>query len=144
MTIKITTVVQQDDPKLLVEEAQNLAGKLRADNASKSQLRRLYGTMKEIELRWPIGDDDQAMRRAYRDLLMLKPRLAYQTDRHKQLRELTTVLSEGIDAVGMDRTRLKRLSQFFEATLAYSIAPPLKSNQSRSHNQPHRQGGGKR
>lgn len=141
MTTKITTIIQKDDPKLLVEEAQTLAGKLRSDNASKTQLRRLYGTMKQIELRWPIGDDKAAQRRAYRDLLMLKPRLAYQGSKHGQLRELITALSEGIDAVGMERARLKRLSQFFEATLAYYIAPPQQSNQSRSGNRQHRQGG---
>lgn len=134
MTTKITIIVQEDDPELLVKEAQNLAGKLRSDKASKTQLRRLYGTMKQIELRWPTGDDEVAQRRAYRDLLMLKPRLAYQGSKHEQLRELIAALSEGIDAVGTERARLKRLSQFFEATLAYYIAPPPQSNQSRSGN----------
>lgn len=141
MTIRITTVVQQDDPKLLVQEAQNLATQLRTNEASKTQLRRLYSTMKQIELRWPMGDDEAAQQRAYRDLLMLKPRLAYQGSRHSQLRPLISVLSDGIDAVGTDRSCLKRLSLFFEATLAYCIAPPQQSNQSQSNNRQHRQGG---
>lgn len=126
--IAIQTIVQQDDPQLLVQQAQKLAKKLHSDEASKTQLRKLYGTMKQIELSWPVNvedeEDKRALNDAYRELILFKPRLAYQGDRHSNLMPLIKTIQQGIDVVGKDRRRLQRLSQFFEATLAYYVATP--------------------
>ncbi len=60
--------------------------------------------------------------RAYRELILLKPRLAYQKQRHPRLGALVDDLQAGITVVGKDKPKLERLVQFFEATLAYYIA----------------------
>lgn len=128
----IAAVVGRDDPTMLITEALALAKQLRGDDASKTQLRRLYSTMKQIEMSWPASIEDLDAERAkqkikerdnaYRELLLFKPRLAYQGNRHSTLKPLVQTLQTGIDAVGKDRIKLQRLSQFFEATLAYYIA----------------------
>ncbi len=116
----IVTIVQKDAPELLVEEAEDLGRRLQADKATRTQLRRLFGTMRQIEMTWSTDKE-----RAYRELILLKPRLAYQTDRHRALRPLAKALEAGINAVGRGNEaskRLRRLVEFFEATLANSIA----------------------
>lgn len=116
----IVTIVQEDEPELLVKEAKDLGKRLQTDKATRTQLRRLFGTMRQIEMTWSTD-----RKRAYRELVLFKPRLAYQTNRHRALGPLNSVLQDGIDAVGQGEEafkRLKRLVEFFEATLAYSIA----------------------
>lgn len=129
--IPIEQIIQQDEPELLVKQAELLAQQLRSDEASKTQVRKLYGTMKQIELSWPVhvktDDERQARDDAYRELILFKPRLAYQGEKHPALRPLTKTIQRGIDAVGKDRRRLQRLSQFFEATLAYYVATPYRN-----------------
>ena len=143
--IPIQKIVQEDDPRLLVEQARKLADQLRGDDATKTQVRKLYGVMKQIELNWPLkvetDEDKQALNDAYRSLVLFKPRLAYQASRHPKLRPLAVVLQQGIDFVGKRRRRLQRLSQFFEATLAFYVAAPRNRS---SHNQKGRKKGGQR
>ena len=126
--IPIEQIIQQDEPELLVKLAKQLAQRLRSDEASKTQLRKLYGTMKQIELSWPTNVETDEERRArddaYRELILFKPRLAYQGEKHPALKPLIATMERGIDAVGKNRRRLQRLSQFFEATLAYYVATP--------------------
>lgn len=127
---RITTIVTTDNPELLIKEARDLAGGLRGDEATKTQVRRLFSTLQQIEMSWPreVKEDDPEAQKerndAYRELLLFQPRLAYQARQHRSLKRLATALEEGIDAVSQDRDRekLQRLVQFFEATLAYYIA----------------------
>lgn len=129
----MTALVAKDDPELLITTAQTLAEKLKgggrrdATEATKTQVRRLFSTLQQIEMSWPreeTTENAQEKRDAYRELLLFKPRLAYQASRHWALKPLVEALHEGIDAVSVDQNRekLKRLVQFFEATLAYYIA----------------------
>ncbi len=50
----VAAIVTSDDPAALIEAAQALAGRLGSDDASKTQIRRLYSTMKQIEMSWPL------------------------------------------------------------------------------------------
>lgn len=118
--IDIQKIVNTDDPDLLVKEAKKLAGKLKAhDDATKTQVRRLFATIRQIEAKWKQDPDG-----AYRDLVLFGPRLAYQAQRHEKIAELTREIQRGIPLVGRDPTKLKRLVQFFEATVAYFLAGP--------------------
>jgi CRISPR type III-A-associated protein Csm2 len=118
MTETIERIINTDNPDLLVKEAKNLAKKLRAhDEATKTQVRRLFATIRQIEAKWKQDPDG-----AYRDLVLFGPRLAYQAHRHSQIAALTQVIQQGIPLVGKDTQRLKRLVQFFEATVAYLLA----------------------
>ncbi len=125
-------VVGRDDPDLLVQEAQKLAENLkrdrnRAGEATKTQVRRLFGTIRQIEMSWPRSNDPERQPErdnAYRELLLFKPRMSYQAHRHRALKPLVDAIQDGIDEVARnkDREKLKRLVQFFEATVAYYIA----------------------
>jgi len=128
--IKIEPIVTKDDPDLLVEEARKLARQLRGDEATKTQVRRLFGTLRQIEMSWPrqAESEEEIQQRddAYRELVLFGPRLAYQAERHQGLTPLAQTIQKGIKSVVKDRRRLQRLVQFFEATVAYYIAGPEK------------------
>lgn len=108
-------IIVERDVKLLVDRAQQAAQELR-DEASRTQLRRLYGEVKRIEMLWQGGKADEAGRR----LLLLKPRLYYQVARQKKLGALRDTIEPAIDAVGGDRGRFQRFVEFFEAIVAYA------------------------
>jgi CRISPR type III-A-associated protein Csm2 len=115
--IKIKDVVEKDDPDLLIKEAQELARRLgRQDDATKTQIRRLFTTMRQIQMKW-----QQDVNQAYRELILMQPRLVYQTSKKAGLKVLSDTLQVGIQSVGKDRQKLERLVQFYEATLAYWI-----------------------
>ncbi len=104
------------DVEFLIQQAQQAAGGLR-DEASRTQLRRLYGEVKRIEMLWRQGEKgDEARRR----LLLLKPRLHYQVSRQPKLSALRRTLEPVIDAVGGDRSRFQHFVEFFEAIVAYA------------------------
>jgi len=124
--VRIRKIVTEDDPKALVEDARKLAASLRSKESVKTQIRRLFGTMRQIEMAWPRRVETEEERRAeaeaYRQLLLFKPRLAYQAHRNPDLKPLEVVIQEGIDQADKDRERFQRLVQFFEATVAYYVA----------------------
>ena len=124
----ITAVITTDDPKALVREAKTLAGRLKVDDATKTQVRRLFGTLRQIEMSWPRQaeqqEDIQQRDDAYRELVLFGPRLAYQAERHRGLTPLARAIQDGIKVVDKDRKKLQRLVQFFEATVAYYVAGP--------------------
>ncbi len=128
----IATIVNEDDPDLLVQQARTLAGQLKkGDNATKTQVRRLFGTLRQIEMGWPrqAKKEEEIQQRddAYRELVLFGPRLAYQAERHDSLTQLARTIQAGIKAVGKDdRKKLQRLVQFFEATVAFYVAGPEK------------------
>ncbi|MCI0556421.1 MAG: type III-A CRISPR-associated protein Csm2 [Anaerolineae bacterium] len=117
MTVDIATIINTENPDELVKGAKDLARQLRGDVVTKTQVRRLFASMRQIEAKW--GKDLDA---AYRDLVLFGPRIAYQASRDAKIAPLAKVIQEGIPLVGKERAKLKRLAQFFEATLAYFLA----------------------
>ena len=107
--------ILEGDTQLLVSRAQDVAAGLR-DEMSRTQLRRLYGEVKRIEMLWQGGQAEQARHR----FLLLKPRLHYQMARQPRLRGLQRTLEPAIDAVGGERARFQRFVDFFEAIVAYA------------------------
>ena len=134
----VRKVIAKDEPKDLVKLT-NDYGKLLAEaRLATSQIRSIFGSVRQMESRWY---DDKQRNQGIRDLLMLKPKLAYQEVRHKpQRREdpnavgmLRAMLEPAIDAViepGTDHTvedgdnqkRFRRFMEYFEALLAYHKA----------------------
>lgn len=92
-----------------------------------SQVRGFFGAIRQIE-----GRVDPSAKQledtTYRDLVLLKPKLAYQAQREIENRKgegvmrLKEVLAPAIDLVGHDRQRFRHFVQFFEAILAYHKA----------------------
>ncbi len=112
--------IVEGDAELLVKRAQAVAGGLK-DETSRTQLRRLYGEVKRIEMLWRSAKEGDAKEtEAQRRVLLLKPRLAYQVARQNRLRSLQNTIEPVIDAVQGDRQRFQRFVEFFEAIVAYA------------------------
>jgi len=100
----------------LIEVAERL-GQDFAHGLSTSQIRNVFGEVRRLQMK---GKFDQ---QAARELILLKPKLAYQAGRHRgKVEELAKVLSKAIDRVGSDQERFERFVDFFEAILAYHRA----------------------
>lgn len=115
----------------LIEVAKRIGEQLAEMRFSTSQIRNIFGIVRAIEQRASEGQGDRLDTGAYRDLVLLKPKLAYQygraTNSGKERKKdamalLKDVLSEAIDLVEHDRARFTHLVEFFEAILAYHRA----------------------
>jgi CRISPR-associated protein Csm2 len=135
----VRKVIAKDDPKALVELTEKYGKHLADARLATSQIRSIFGSVRQMESRWY---DDKQRNQGIRDLLMLKPKLAYQEVRHKpQRREdpnavgmLRAMLEPAIDAVidpgedhnteedGDNQKRFRRFMEYFEALLAYHKA----------------------
>lgn len=96
----------------LVTAAERLGQKL-ARNLKTSQIRKVYGAVKKIQMSDEFSQND---------LIMLKPKLAYAAARNDAVTDLKDALTQAIDKVGDDPKRFKNFVDFFEATLAYHKA----------------------
>lgn len=108
-------IIVEGDAELLVRKAKEVSQVLQKDEASRTQVRRLFGEVKRIEMMWPMAEEE-----ASRRLILLKPRLAYQVARRRELERLKRALEPLIDQVGADWNRFQRFLEFFEAVVAYS------------------------
>lgn len=120
----IQTIMNNDSTgQELVKFAENTAQQLVANQLTRGQIRNIFTEVRKIESLWEV-DQEKALRR----LVMLKPKMDYQTARIPQVQRLKEVLSEAIDEVvkGKDNKekdeRFKRFMNLFEAILAYHRA----------------------
>ncbi len=127
----LQAVITKSDPrstKLLVDHAEDLGGRLKNANLTTSQIRALFGEVRQIQAQLSIGEQERA--RALRKLILLKPKMAYRArrERGRGVEELTSVLDPAIDLVvaGTDQEaqerNFQRFVDFFEAILAYHKA----------------------
>lgn len=119
---EIKSFIHKDETaKQMVEFAEALAKEI-AKDVSTSQIRNAYGTVKKLEMQSAFND------KSYRELLLLKPKLAYARGRCSGSKKeifvkLENALSTAIDAVDVKRPEtFKRFCNFFEAILAYHKA----------------------
>jgi CRISPR-associated protein Csm2 len=122
MTKDIKSFIQQDNTaKKMVAFAESLAKEI-AKDVSSSQIRNAYGTVKKLEMQRKFTDI------SYRELQLLKPKLAYargraENKKKETFKKLEDALSEAIDAVSVSQPEtFKRFCNFFEAILAYHKA----------------------
>ncbi len=115
-------IITDDTPEaiaLLVSEADRL-GRHLSRGLTTSQIRNIFGEVRSIEQE--VLPDQRALSVAVqRRLLMLKPKMAYQTGRfnNQALRDLTDTLADAIDLIGDDARRFHVFVDLFEAILAY-------------------------
>ena len=116
-------IIVDGDAALLTERAESI-GRSLARNLTTSQIRNVFGTVRQIEMNWGLRATERQQRQAARQLVLLKPKLAYQArrERGKGVQELADVLTPAIDLVGEDRDRFQNFVDFFEAILAYHTA----------------------
>lgn len=123
----LQSIIVDGDARVMVEQAEVL-GKDLARQLTTNQIRNIFGTVRRIEMNWPEKSknetDQQRIRRAKRDLVLLKPKMAYQAKRERGqgVKILADVLSDAIDLIQDDRGRFQYFVDFFEAILAYHKA----------------------
>ncbi|MDO9548115.1 MAG: type III-A CRISPR-associated protein Csm2 [Candidatus Marinimicrobia bacterium] len=95
---------------------------------SSSQIRKVYGEDKRIEMR--VGENDQNLDNYRSDLLLLKPKMAYSAKRDKTfpaecLYQIIKCSIDTIDGIENDEEKRKCFDNFcdlFEAIIAYHRA----------------------
>lgn len=127
-------IIVAGDPEELVNRAEDV-GRGLSETLKTSQIRNIYGSVRQIQMNWPPEPKDQdelsaeereklaqAAERGWRQLLLLIPKLKYQGERITEVRPLADVLTPAIKLVKGDRTRFQRFAEFFEAILAFHTA----------------------
>jgi CRISPR-associated protein Csm2 len=127
----VKKIITTDDPKLLVEQAQQIGRQVAEAKLTTSQIRNVYGPVRQIEMTWPeltehsTEEDRRLAGKAYREVILLKPKLVYLAAREPKLAALEQYFGAAIDEIGNAkdeherRIRFKRFVEFFEAILAY-------------------------
>ncbi|SHK45469.1 type III-A CRISPR-associated protein Csm2 [Rhodothermus profundi] len=88
-------------------------------NIKTAQLRNVFAHINRMRTRWRHDQDFQKLRR---DLVMLKPRLAYAAGRQREVREMSEAFRKAINAVLASKDFGEALRNFFdliEAVVAY-------------------------
>jgi len=133
----IEEIITIDNSQLLVKVAQQLGKHLVEAGLATSQIRNIFGTARRLQTAWlrpPLGDEGKR-RTARRQLVLLKPKLAYQSERIPPVKPLANWLIPAIDWVVSDPDELEqyqrftRFMDFFEAVLAYHTAAGGKQEQ---------------
>ncbi|MFN3335501.1 MAG: type III-A CRISPR-associated protein Csm2 [Caldilinea sp.] len=125
----IITGNDTDAARLLVERAGSLGGALKNSGLTTSQIRSLFGEVRQIEAQWSM-ENAQQKQKALRRFILLKPKMAYQAKRSQgsAVRELVDVLDPAVDLVVNEKDEKKRednfrnFVNFLEAILAYHKA----------------------
>lgn len=114
-----TIITDPGGAQVLVEYAEEI-GKTLARQLATSQIRAIFGEVRRIEGEWKI---DERKEKAKRQLILLKPKMAYRArrERGRGVQDLVDVLTPSIDLV-KDDDDFTRFVDFFEAILAYHKA----------------------
>lgn len=123
-----TIIADPDGAETLVRVADQLGRQLKDSGLTTSQIRALFGEVRQIEAQWSMGGDSR--KSAGRRLILLKPKMAYRARRAsgRAVEELVAVLNPALDQViqareaPMQDAHFKRFVEFFEAILAYHKA----------------------
>lgn len=125
-------ILVDGDVGLLVQWSDQVGKALADQGLSTNQIRNVFGTVRQIQLRWdkPGGS---AEAQAFRDAVLLRPKLAYFAEREKKskggdrstvgMETLQKVLDPALQIVSEGnqprRERFERFAEFFEAIVAY-------------------------
>ncbi len=127
-TQTIHNLIKEDDPKALIEAAEEIGRKLARElNLTTNQIRNIFGTVRQIKMNWE-GDPQGSYRRA----VLLRPKLAYQAKRLNErggrsrdaLLEFEKVFGPALDVViqspeNQRKECFERTTDFLEAIVAY-------------------------
>jgi CRISPR-associated protein Csm2 len=132
---ELRQIIVEGDPVRLVEVAERVGRELaqpegrrtHPDALATSQIRSIFGKVRELDMQLRAAvaaEHDQLDDGIYRELHLLRPKLAYQAERApgQGVRHLQQVLEPAIKLVERSRARFQRFVDFFEAILAYHKA----------------------
>lgn len=121
-------ITDPNGAQLLVEKSNELALDLKDKRMTTSQIRALFGEVRQIEAEWDMENKKQE---AFRRLVLLKPKMAYRARKEggrsgDAVKMLVGVLDKALDQVASDPSNrdanFRRFVEFFEAILAYHKA----------------------
>lgn len=123
-----TLITDPDGAQTLVQYADRVGKQLKDSGLTTSQIRALFGEVRQIQAQWEMDEQQQALAR--RRLTLLKPKMAYRArkERGRAVEMLVAELEPALDVViaEKDRTRqtlyFRHFVEFFEAILAYHKA----------------------
>ncbi|GEM_PF-244138 len=124
-------IIVDGDVELLVTWADKIGAALAEQRLSTNQIRNVYGTARQIQFRWDKpGSPNEAQ--AFRDAVLLRPKLAYYAEREKQtkgggstigMETLQRALEPALELIGEAgqprHERYQRFVEYFEAIVAY-------------------------
>lgn len=108
--VDISEIIENGGEPLVT--AAEILGRKLARNLKTSQIRKVYGAVKKIQMSEEFNRNE---------LIMLKPKLAYAAARKAEVEELKDTLTKAINEVDDDK-KFKNFVDFFEAILAYHRA----------------------
>lgn len=121
--MSITEIMKSDESgSQMVKYAEEVADNLVKANLTRAQIRTIFTEARQIEAIWGKNPSE-----GLRKLVMLKPKLAYQTARTPSMEPLKSVLTGAIDEVAKAPAEQRdayfdRFIELFEAILAYHRA----------------------
>lgn len=123
-----TIITDPNGASTLVRKADELGKALKEMGLATSQIRALFGEVRQIEAQWDIQGADR--QKLVRRLILLKPKMAYRArrERGRAVQELVSVLDPAVDLViretdsGKQNECFHHFVEFFEAILAYHKA----------------------
>jgi CRISPR-associated protein Csm2 len=124
----IQAIIVEGNTERLIERAKEIGQTLKDAGLSMAQIRGIFGTVRQIEMRWTEKASEKTQKQAMRQLLLLQPKLEYQARRQKEVEGLKSVLIPAIEQVQGNRKRFGHFVEFFEAILAYHVAAGGKTN----------------
>jgi CRISPR-associated protein Csm2 len=126
---EIKKIIVGGDVELLVKLADRVGKTLKEQELTTSQIRNVFGTVRQIQMRWP-----NAPEKSYRDAVLLRPKMAYFAEREKKakgrgsygMETLQLVLEPALKLLGDNglsntqrQERFERFAELFEAIVAY-------------------------
>jgi CRISPR-associated protein Csm2 len=123
-TQEIQDFIANDKPKELIEAAEAIGCRLVQLDLTTSQIRNIFGAVRQIKMNWTIENHD----RSYKQAVMLRPKIAYQAKRLKSEQlgkllddKLSAALDVVIKATDKEKQRdyFQNFTEFFEAIVAY-------------------------
>jgi len=123
-----TIITDPNGAETLVKWADTLGRDLKKAGLTTSQIRALFGEVRQIQAQWNMGEESR--QKARRRLVLLKPKMAYRArkERGKAVQDLVDALRPALDEVISEKNAAKqdghfhRFVEFFEAILAYHKA----------------------
>ncbi len=120
----------EGDPETLITVADRVGQTLVEQELTTSQIRNVFGTVRQIQMRWPTNSTEPT-NEAYREAVLLRPKMAYFAERQKKAkggrsygmetlqRTLEPALKLLTDNGQPSRERFNRFVDLFEAIVAY-------------------------
>jgi CRISPR-associated protein Csm2 len=127
--VELQKILLESDANLLVAWAEKIGREIANENLSTNQLRNVFGTVRQIQMRWKKGNEANA----WREIVLLRPKMTYFAKRAADgkgeksspgLKTLQSVIEPAINLLDKSHPhptdeQFRNFTDFFEAIVAY-------------------------